>query len=158
MTAASAGAVRAGIDMARRSGASLVVLSVIDASHLRLPGGLFQRRVDQVRAERESALVGVVADARGLGVAAQFLIWEGDPGPSLVDAAEAENADIIVVGSRGRGSIGRLLLGSVSSYVVANARKPVVVIRPGWRPDDASTLEPMTRMKRARAADPGSRS
>jgi nucleotide-binding universal stress UspA family protein len=138
-TAASVGAERAGIELASRMGASLIVLHIIDPSRLRLPGGLFQARVDQVRAVRESALARIVADARKAGVAAQFLIWEGDPGACVLDAAEAEGADVIVVGSHGRGRFGRLLLGSVSSVVVNHARRPVVVIRPDQRLDDAWT-------------------
>jgi len=133
----SEGAERAGIELASRVGASLIFLSVIDPSRLRLPGGLFHTRVDQVRTERESALARVVAGARQLGIAAQFLIWEGEPGASVVDAAEAESADVIVIGSHARGPIGRLLLGSVSRYVVEHERRPVIVIRPGERLDDA---------------------
>jgi nucleotide-binding universal stress UspA family protein len=132
----SAAAELAGMELSSRVGASLVFLSVIDPSRLRLPGGLFHTRVDQVRALRESALARSVANARQLGIAAQFLIWEGDPGASVIDAAEAEGADLIIVGSHGRGPVGRLLLGSVSSHVVAHAHVRVVVVRPGQRLDD----------------------
>jgi nucleotide-binding universal stress UspA family protein len=129
-SATSAGAERAGVEIAAQVGASLVFVSVIDPARLRLPGGLFHTRVDQVRSQREAALARLVATARELGVAAQFLIWEGDPGSSVIDAADAEGADVIVVGSHNRGPIGRRLLGSVSSYVVGHARGPVVIIRP----------------------------
>jgi nucleotide-binding universal stress UspA family protein len=132
----SVGAERAAIELAARVEASLIVLSVIDPSRLRLPGGLFHKRVDQVRAERESAVARVVENARQHGVAAQFLIWEGDPGASVVEAAEAEGAEVIVVGSHARGPVGRRILGSVSSYVVDHAPRPVIVIRPGQRLDD----------------------
>lgn len=137
---ASAGAERAGIELAARYGASLILLSVIDPSRLRLPGGLFHTRVDQVRAERESTVARIVDDAREKGVAAQFLIWEGEPGASVIEAAEAEGADVIVVGSHDRGPVGRLLLGSVSSHVVDHSRRPVVVIRPDQELDDVWDL------------------
>jgi nucleotide-binding universal stress UspA family protein len=130
-SAASASAERAGIELASQVGASLIFVSVIDPSRLRLAGGLFHTRVDQVRSQRESALAKVVASAREVGVAAQYLIWEGDPGALVIEAADTEGADLIVVGSHGRGPIGRLLLGSVSSHVVHHARLRVVVIRPG---------------------------
>jgi nucleotide-binding universal stress UspA family protein len=133
---ASAGAERAGIELAARFGASLILLSVIDPSRLRLPGGLFHTRVDQVRTKRESTVAKIVEDAREKGVSAHFLVWEGDPGASVIEAAEAEGADVIVVGSHDRGPVGRLLLGSVSSYVVDHGRPPVVVIRPGQQLDD----------------------
>jgi len=136
-SSASAGAERAGIELSSRVGASLILLSVIDPTRLRLPGGLFHTRVDQARSKRESALAKVVAHARELGLAAQYLIWEGDPGASVIEAAESEGADVIVIGSHARGPIGRLLLGSVSSYVVARGRQSVIVIRPGQLLDDA---------------------
>jgi len=146
-SATSAGAEHAGIDIAARVGASLVFVSVIDPSRLRLPGGLFHTRVDQVRSQREAALTRIVARAREQGVAAQFLIWEGEPGASVIDAADAEGADLIVVGSHDRGPIGRRLLGSVSSYVLSHAPGNVIIVRPGqglgevWpvRSDDSAT-------------------
>ena len=135
-SATSAAAERAGVELASRVGASLILLSVIDPSRLRLPGGLFHTRVDQIRSDRETALARSVDAARQQGIAAQYLIWEGDPGASVIDAAEAEGADVIVVGSHARGPVGRLLLGSVSSHLVAHAPRPVLVIRPSQRLDD----------------------
>ena len=49
------------------------------------------------------------------------------PVPTLVDLSE--EAEMVVVGSNGRGAVGRVLLGSVSSGVVRSARCPVAVIR-----------------------------
>jgi nucleotide-binding universal stress UspA family protein len=66
-----------------------------------------------------------------MGVAVSFLIWEGEPGESIVDAAIAERADLIVVGSHGRGAVGRFLIGSVSDHVVRHAPCPVLVVRSG---------------------------
>jgi nucleotide-binding universal stress UspA family protein len=52
---------------------------------------------------------------------------EGDPSESLV--AEAGDADLIVVGSRGRGGLKSALLGSVSGHVIHHASCPVVVLK-----------------------------
>jgi nucleotide-binding universal stress UspA family protein len=130
---ASAGAETAGIEMARERGAPLVILSVIDPGGLRLPGGGWHARVDQVRSRRETAALRIVESARRRGVNARFLIWEGSPGESIVEAARAEDAGVIVVGSHNRGFVGRLLLGSVSQYVVDHADRQVVVVRPDER-------------------------
>ena len=54
-------------------------------------------------------------------------IGTGDAAEELVKAAN--DADMLVVGSRGGGGFARLLMGSVSSQVVHHASCPVVVIR-----------------------------
>lgn len=55
------------------------------------------------------------------------LLREGSPAFELLDAAK--DADLVVVGSRGRGGLRTLLLGSVSHVVVTHAEIPVVVVR-----------------------------
>jgi nucleotide-binding universal stress UspA family protein len=127
MTSSAEATARA-IDLASRLDARLVIVNVLEKR--RLSGGGAHERVDQARAERERLLIGVVRDARAAGVTAEFLVWEGDPGGSIAAAAEAERADLVVVGTRGRGSAGRMLLGSVSDHVVRHAACPVLVVRP----------------------------
>jgi len=115
-------------EVARRMGAHLLVVSVIDTSALRLPGGRFGPRVDQIRDRRQAAAQELVQRGRREGVPVTFLVWEGEPGDSILEAARAEHADMVILGSHGRGPIGRLLLGSVSQHVVRHAGIPVVVV------------------------------
>lgn len=117
------------LDLARGLRAELLIVSVIDPRSLRLPGGKYGARVDQVRTGREAAAQELVSRGRAAGVRVTFLIWEGEPGESIVDAARSEQVDFVVVGSHGRGSVGRFFLGSVSDHVVHNAPCPVVVVR-----------------------------
>lgn len=60
---------------------------------------------------------GVVVDRRAV---------RGDPSHALHEASEG--ADLVVVGSRRRGALDRIVLGSVSTKVVHHARCPVVVV------------------------------
>jgi nucleotide-binding universal stress UspA family protein len=131
LSTASEAATTAALDLAATFGARLLAVSVIDPGSLRLPGGHFRVRVDQVRAERERYAQELVARGRSVGVTVDFLVWEGEPGESIVEAAQAEAADMIVVGSHGRSTVGRFLIGSVSDQVVRNAPCPVLVVRSG---------------------------
>ena len=79
--------------------------------------------------EREQVAQDLVERGRRVGVAVTFLVWEGDPGEAIVEAAEAEHADLIVVGTHGRSGVSRFLIGSVSDYVVRHAHCPVMVVR-----------------------------
>ena len=56
-------------------------------------------------------------------------IFSGKPGEVIVDLATEEKASMIVMGTRGLGTIRRTLMGSVSDYVVHHAHCPVVVCR-----------------------------
>lgn len=47
----------------------------------------------------------------------------------ILETAEAENCDTIVMGSRGLGNITKLFIGSVSSDVISNAHIPVVIVK-----------------------------
>jgi nucleotide-binding universal stress UspA family protein len=55
----------------------------------------------------------------------------GFPAERLADLADAEEAEFIVVGSRGRGALKAAFLGSVSRDLIGVARCPVVVVPPG---------------------------
>lgn len=129
LSPASEGATREAMYLARDLHASLLIVSVIEAGTAP-SGGSRVQRMDQRRAQRELAAQAVVVRGREAGIQARFLVWEGEPGPAIVEAAAAEQVDMIVVGSHGRGTVGRLLLGSVSDHVIRNATAPVLVVRP----------------------------
>jgi nucleotide-binding universal stress UspA family protein len=84
----------------------------------------------------EEATAALERTRSALGVAiVQSHIERGAPGPVLCDRARALGADVMAVGSRGRGAIRRALLGSVSSHVVHNAPCAVLVLRAGATSD-----------------------
>ena len=130
LTAASEVATEWAFALAERNGADLLVVSVIDPRELRQESQRTGLRWDQVRDRRQAAAQALVERGHPTGLNVSFLVWTGDPGESIVAAAEAEAADLIVVGTHGRGAIGRLLLGSVSEHVVRHAPCPVLVARP----------------------------
>ena len=76
---------------------------------------------------------------RSVGTAVEF----GDPADRIVDAAADADADLIVIGSHGRGGGGRVLFGSVADRVARHAAAPTLIVRGGERP--AAAL-PLTRL------------
>ena len=63
------------------------------------------------------------------GAKVEERIEVGDVARTICDIASTLHVDAIVVGSHARGSLGRLLLGSVSEYVVRHAPCAVLVVR-----------------------------
>ena len=122
---------RAALRAAAERRVDLVVVHAIDPRRLRLPGGRWHTRVDQARDAREQQASALVARARSSGVSAHILIWTGDPATCVAEAARAEGAERIVLGSHGRGRLGRAIAGSVSERVMRLADCPVDVVRPG---------------------------
>lgn len=98
-----------------------------DTSNLDLPANV--ERTEQAQAE---AVVAEAIERAGLGRAGldqkvTTRVVAADPGEALLEAAE--NASLIVVGSRGHGEFRGMLLGSVSQSVLHGAKRPVAVVR-----------------------------
>ncbi len=76
-----------------------------------------------------SAGVERLVDEAGRGTRQRIALLRGEPAGAIVEAAEAHGADMIVVGSRGRGALAASVLGSVSASVAGRASCPVLVVR-----------------------------
>ncbi len=87
----------------------------------------YENAVEQANQSADS----VIRQAQGrLGIAgAQSRVLQGDPGAVICQLAVELSAQAIVIGSRGRGGLKRVLLGSVSDHVVRNAPCSVIVTK-----------------------------
>ena len=92
-----------------------------------LPQDAVDEFIAGVRAEAQS-----IADDAKSSIPAELepevLLVDGSAAQALLDRAASAKHDLIVVGSRGRGDAGSLLLGSVSHAVLGHSRVPVLIV------------------------------
>ena len=79
--------------------------------------------------EMEAVLARAAPDIEGKVDRVERLVTFGNPGEEIVSTAIERGADLIVIGARGLGGVGRLLLGSVSEKVLSSSRSPVLVVK-----------------------------
>ena len=84
---------------------------------------------DRLAAELEGILDEVAASLERPGIVVRRSLLVGRPATLIVGAARDLRAGLVVVGSRGRGAIASMLLGSVSAEVIDHAPCPVLVAR-----------------------------
>jgi nucleotide-binding universal stress UspA family protein len=82
-----------------------------------------------IRAEAQRTVQEVRERLVRPGATVEAVVLRGRPATAIVDRARGMRADLVVVGSRGHGTIGSMLLGSVSAEVVDHAPAPVLVAR-----------------------------
>ncbi|HLI50325.1 MAG TPA: universal stress protein [Thermomicrobiaceae bacterium] len=133
-------AARAAADLAGRSGAELHLVHAWSiAPPVAYPYELSVPDLPQILEDNAREILAEegrqIADAGGK-VTQQHLL-QGRPAEMVVDLSQSIGADLIVVGSRGHGAVGRLILGSVAEGIVRCSRCPILVVRGGpkaWPP------------------------
>jgi nucleotide-binding universal stress UspA family protein len=78
----------------------------------------------------QEAQLAAVKKAEAEGIRITTHLKEGHAGNEILKLAREVGADLIVVGSHGKSNLDRILLGSVSSFVVAHAPVSTMVVRP----------------------------
>jgi nucleotide-binding universal stress UspA family protein len=94
-----------------------------------------QEEIDEYYSYAKRVAMGImsqtISDAKKRGVTIKTDVPEGVASvvETIINHAVKENADLIVVGTRGLGGFKKLLIGSVSSGVVTHASCPVLIVR-----------------------------
>lgn len=122
-------AIAQGLELARVMGAEVTALYVVDqASFVNFPMDATVVSIySLLEKEGKEAVDFVVNEGAKVGVKVEAKVVEGNPAKKIVD--EAENYDLVVMGTLGRTGISKLLLGSVAERVVRFAPCPVLVVR-----------------------------
>jgi nucleotide-binding universal stress UspA family protein len=126
-------AVETAARLSKALGAKLVIMTV-GAPRLSLQERVEARRLGMSEGDTLDALSQQILDqarkhARTAGAADVQLVYAvGDPAQSILEVAQREPPDMLVVGRRGHGRLAGLLLGSVSQKLVGLAPCSVVVV------------------------------
>jgi nucleotide-binding universal stress UspA family protein len=124
---------------ADRMGATLVLAHVVEYAHVPYSaaaplGGMAPRveitALDDAQQEAAEQLLERIAVEAGVEETERRVVI-GFPAERLADLADEERAELIVVGSRGRGAFKAAFLGSVSNSLVGVARCPVLIVPSG---------------------------
>jgi len=124
------------VDLAAQSGASLTAIAAVpDIAPWVFVGGYgaisppvsLDELNEQSRLEHEKMLVDMI-DRVGGGHDIRKLVMQGSPAQAILAQMKEGGHDLVVMGSRGRGELRSLLLGSVSHHVLQTSPVPVLVV------------------------------
>ena len=119
------------VAQAEQFSALLILLQVLEPlPHVRgMSAGDVESIKRQTREWAQEYLDRLIADIREKGVSVQAVIVEGQPNVSILQFAEKNQVDLLVLCSRGRSGLSRWLMGSVADRVVRGATVPVLLVR-----------------------------
>jgi nucleotide-binding universal stress UspA family protein len=118
-------ALRWAVDEAKAHAAEIVAVFAWQMPLIGIPGAFDREELEKLCMNFLEETVAAVIPAAQVPITK--LVAHGDVSASLIEAAK--NADMLVLGSRGRGGFAGLKLGSVSSECVQHASCPVVIIK-----------------------------
>lgn len=117
--------------LARHHNAKIIVMHVLERPVMVYTGVMMAPpppppSEEERQAAREQLLKIAAADPK---IALEHRQVEGDPAAAILEVAQNEQCDMIVMGTHGRTGLERLIMGSVAEKVMRNARCPVLTMR-----------------------------
>ncbi len=131
-------AVEYAVELAKQTGSTLILLTVVEESpffspsvpEVITPTHLRETIDDYLRQVAEAILAKAERLCQKSGVPSQRVVRSGHPVEEIVKGAEESKADLVILGSHGKGSLKAALLGSVAFGVIHKETKiPVLVVR-----------------------------
>ena len=132
-------AIDVGLELAKEQGADVTFVHVTDPNEFQggRPGMhaiAHREEIDESEVALKTA--GEAAEAAGVSYALERI--SGETVESIVARADEKDADVIVIGSRGRGAVTTALLGSISHGVLNRAGRPVLVVKAAKTPAETT--------------------
>jgi nucleotide-binding universal stress UspA family protein len=132
-------AVEVGLELAKEQGADVTFVHVTAAEEVRGGRGGSHAFTHRDEIDESETVLQVAADAaEDAGVSYGLERFAGETVETIVALADAKDADLIVLGCRGRGAVASALLGSVSQGVLRHASRPVLVVKTAKTPAEAA--------------------
>jgi nucleotide-binding universal stress UspA family protein len=119
------------VKLAKCFHSEIIAIYVIDRLILEEVSKGHERNIleEEIRNKAQRCLNYIVSSVEKEGLKATSLLVEGQPHDQIIHYAESLKADMIVMGSRGRRGMERILIGSVAERVIEYAPCPVLVLR-----------------------------
>lgn len=137
------------VDLAERDNARLTIMTTVpDPSAWLLTGAAYGGSIDYVALNEETEreyqkLLDEAVSQVPQGVSATTRLVHGRPGDRILEQMEEGGHDLVVMGSRGRGNVSSLVLGSVSHQVLNAGPAAVLIVHAGGD-EHGSTIDAQT--------------
>ena len=115
-------------DLARLTGAELLLVHVADGFAARHFDDLKLRESEEMKADR-SYLEGLQRDLLARGLKVEFELAKGDPATELIRTAEARNVDLVAMSTHGHRFVSDMLRGTTADKVRHLVKVPVLLLR-----------------------------
>ncbi|WP_458462087.1 universal stress protein [Paenibacillus sp.] len=109
-------------------GSNVEVISVADFSRSK-SDILHAQGKEELELKRRQKLAPVEEILKTSQVSYKLKIMHGEPGPTIIEYANHEKVDLVVIGSRGLNALQEMVLGSVSHKVVKRVHCPVMIVK-----------------------------
>lgn len=123
-------AISQGIEIAKLSGAIVHALYVVDTPSTISENWTAGKKTvyEIMRKDGEKAVSKIKELGKASGVKVKEVVLDGYPGKEIIDFAENNDIDLIVMGTLGKTGLEKFLVGSIAEKVVRNSRVPVMVV------------------------------
>jgi nucleotide-binding universal stress UspA family protein len=124
-------AIEYGIELAKIAGGKIFVGYVVDtAAFASIPMDAgWEMMYELMGTEANDAVQKVDVLAKQAGVEVETVVLEGHPSNEIIEFAQKNRIDVIIMGTLGKSGLDRFLLGSVAEKVTRNSTVPVLVVK-----------------------------